>query len=365
MFIIQRTRVASVAAAVFAAAALAAPAAAAERLTDKDMKQLIERIDNERDRFEDQLDGKVKTSIIRNAAGETDVTKYLDDFQDNVQKLKDRYTTSYAAGAEATTVLRQASEIKRFMATQPAGFDGASEWNRLEASLGELAAAYSTTLPIPEGQQARRLNDAEVRAAANGVAKSADQFKKALDASLKADTSVDKARARRRSRSTASKRTRNLASASATAGRRPPRPRRCWSGPRPCGGDGGPHAPGPPRRRGRGAAVSAPWHKCSLAGLVGRISARRAFLDGREGARRAASGRVEATSWPPCASRSIGRSPPRPSPAAVVTKGSNTCSSRSAECPIRSSRYRRSESAHVVRSAGGRRSARAPSPRSR
>ena len=153
MHIIQRTRVASVAAAVFAAAALTAPVASAERLTDKDMRQLIERIDNERDRFEDQLDGKVKSSIIRNAAGETDVTKYLDDFQDKVQKLKDRYTTSYAAGAEVTTVLRQASEIKRFMATQPAGFDGASEWNRLEASLGELAAAYSTTCRCPRGSR--------------------------------------------------------------------------------------------------------------------------------------------------------------------------------------------------------------------
>ena len=43
--------------AVFTAMLWTTPAAAADRLSDKDVKALIERIDNERDRFEDQLDG--------------------------------------------------------------------------------------------------------------------------------------------------------------------------------------------------------------------------------------------------------------------------------------------------------------------
>ena len=60
----------------------------ADRLTDKDVKQLLERIDDERDRFEDQLDGKLKRSIIRGPGGEVNVEKYLDDLQENVDKLK-------------------------------------------------------------------------------------------------------------------------------------------------------------------------------------------------------------------------------------------------------------------------------------
>ena len=172
---------------------LAVPAGAAERPTDKDVKQLIERINHERDRFEDQLDGKLKRSIIRGPGGEVDVERYLDDLQDNVNKLKERFSSSYAASAEATTVLRQGSDIQRYMVTLPPNFDGASEWNRLSASLGNLAAAYATTFPIADGQQARRLNDTEVKKAVEDLGKGADRFKRELDSSLKKDKTIDKA----------------------------------------------------------------------------------------------------------------------------------------------------------------------------
>ena len=185
-------RIAVGACASFLASLLFAPVASAERLTDKDCKQLLERIDNERDRFEDQLDGTLKRSIIRGPGGEVNVEKYLDDLQENVDKLKDRFTPQYAASAEVTTVLRQASDIQRYMSTLPPDFDGASEWNRLAASLGELAANYGTTLPLPEGQQARRINDGELRKSLDDIAKGADRFKKELDSSLKMDKTIDK-----------------------------------------------------------------------------------------------------------------------------------------------------------------------------
>jgi rubrerythrin len=187
------TRISLAACTALIAALLPAPVAAAERLNDKDVKQLIDRIDNERDRFEDQLDGKLKRSIIRGAGQEVNVEKYLDDLQENVDKLKGRLTPQYAASAEVTAILRQGTDIQRFMATQPANLDGSSEWNRLAASLGDLATAYATTFPIADGQQARRMNDAEVRKVAGDLAKSADHFKKELDASLKTDATVDKA----------------------------------------------------------------------------------------------------------------------------------------------------------------------------
>jgi hypothetical protein len=71
------------------------------------------------------------------------------------------------------------------MATQAANLDGASEWNRLSSSFGELAAAYGVSFPIADGQQARRANDAEVRKMADELAKGVDGFKHALDASLR------------------------------------------------------------------------------------------------------------------------------------------------------------------------------------
>jgi len=178
---------------VLVSGCLAVPAASAERLTDKDVKNLLEKIDQERDRFEDQLDGTLKRSILRGPGGEVNVERYLDDLQENVDRLKERFTPQYAASAEATTVLRQGADIQRFMSTQPANLDGASEWNRLSSSLGALAAAYGSIFPLADGAQARRLNDREVRKSAEALAKGADRFKKDLDAALKKDKTVDKA----------------------------------------------------------------------------------------------------------------------------------------------------------------------------
>jgi hypothetical protein len=179
-------------AAAVATTLIASPTFAAERKSDRDVKELLERIDHERDRFEDQLDGKLKRSIIRGPGGEINVERYLDDLQENVDKLKGRFTPAYAASAEVTTVLRQASDIHQYMSALPPNFDGSSEWNRLASSFGELAAAYGTTLPIPQDRQARRMNDAEVQKTADDLGKGAERFRKELDSSLKKDKTIDK-----------------------------------------------------------------------------------------------------------------------------------------------------------------------------
>ncbi len=184
-------RLMTAAGAVLVAALVAMPVVSADRLPDKDVKALLERIDNERDRFEDQLDGKIKSSILRGAGGEVHVERFLDDLQENVDRLNERFKSDYAASAEATTVLRQGTDIQRFMAKQPPNLDGASEWNRLASSLGELAKVYATTFPLPEDQQARRFNDREVEKVASELAKSADQFKKDLESALKTNTTID------------------------------------------------------------------------------------------------------------------------------------------------------------------------------
>jgi hypothetical protein len=184
-------RIVTTAGAVLAAMLVAMPAAAADRLPDKDVKALLERIDNERDRFEDQLDGKTKGSILRSGAGEVNVERFLDDLQANVDRLNERFNSDYAASAEVTTVLRQGTDIQRFMVKQPPNFDGASEWNRLASSLGELARIYATTFPLPADQQARRYNDREVQKIASELANGADQFKKDLESALKTNTTID------------------------------------------------------------------------------------------------------------------------------------------------------------------------------
>src|SRR5262245_63854450 len=94
---------------LIACALSASPLAAADRLTDKDVKALVERIDDGRSRFKDALDDKIKKNILRGPSGEVDVDKFLDDFKDNIGRLKDRLKPEYSASTEAQTVLDRKS----------------------------------------------------------------------------------------------------------------------------------------------------------------------------------------------------------------------------------------------------------------
>jgi len=178
--------------ALITAALFVSPLHAADRLTDKDVKALVERIDDGRSRFKDALDDKIKKEILRGPSGEVDVDKFLDDFKDNIERLRDRIKPEYAASAEAQAVLHQASQIDNFFRQQPAGTKGESEWNRMAGDLKTLAMAYGTSFPLPENAQVRRLGDREVAGALESLSKSAGSMKKTLDDELKKDPTVDK-----------------------------------------------------------------------------------------------------------------------------------------------------------------------------
>lgn len=153
----------------------------APRLSDKDVKALIEQIDQNRDKFKDNLDSSIKDAKLRGPSGEVDVSKFLDDYKDNVDKMKDRFNDEYSASAEVATVLHQATLIDRRMKDSSPTIKGRSEWDREAASLNSLAAAYGTTFPTPDSAPVRRMNDKETAASAEALGKAADHFKDSVD----------------------------------------------------------------------------------------------------------------------------------------------------------------------------------------
>jgi hypothetical protein len=169
------------------------PVLAADRLTDRDVKDLVARIEQGRDRFDDALDDKLKNSIQRGPSGEVNVKQFLNDFQESIDRLEERLKPEYAASSEAGALLRQASGIDRFFRQQPPGTRGESEWNKLATDLKTLAAAYGTDFPLPENATARRVGDRELAGAADEVAKAGDRLKDSLNTDLKKDPSVDQA----------------------------------------------------------------------------------------------------------------------------------------------------------------------------
>jgi len=144
---------------------------AADRLADRDVKALVARIEQGRDRFDDALDGKLKRSIVRGPGGEVNVEDFLNDFQKNIDRVEERLKPDYAASAEVATLLQQASTVHRFFRQQPPRTKGESEWNRLETDFKALAGAYATDFPLTENSTVRRIGDGELAASLDELSK--------------------------------------------------------------------------------------------------------------------------------------------------------------------------------------------------
>lgn len=167
---------------------LTAPVAPAQdvRLSDAEVRQLIERLDRSRDRFERALDSDVKRSIIRGPRVEVNVGQFLDDLKRDIKAVKDRYKANYAASQEVLKVLRSCTDIDDYVSRQPGNFKGRSEWDAMAADLRRLATAYGTTFPLPGDGTARRMTDAEVATTAAQVATNAKAFRNQAKKAMRA-----------------------------------------------------------------------------------------------------------------------------------------------------------------------------------
>jgi hypothetical protein len=162
--------------------ASAATAQTGERLSDKDVKDLVHEVDTGRDKFEGNLDGSFKGSTLRSPTGETKVSVALQVYQDSTKKLQHGFTPDYSASSEAATVLRESMRIDAFMKGPSAPAKGRLEWDRQVVNLKRLAEAYGTTFPLPEAAAVRRFNDKEAADMAGAVVTQADLLKRAVDA---------------------------------------------------------------------------------------------------------------------------------------------------------------------------------------
>ena len=143
--------------AVAALGSMCVPVLAQERLNDKDVKALVSRVETGRDKFDNAIDNDLKNKVIRGPNGEVDVEHFLNDFQQNIDKVEERLKSNYAASTEVATLLRQATIIEAFFRQQAPGTKGESEWNRLAADLSTLAGAYGAVVPLSEHATVRRM----------------------------------------------------------------------------------------------------------------------------------------------------------------------------------------------------------------
>jgi hypothetical protein len=179
-------------AAFFLALALPAAAAGADRLTDEQVKKLIEDIDQGYDSWKRGLEKEnLDDAVITTADRSIKVKAFLKDFESDIDVVKGRFKPTHAASIEVLSLLRRGSDVE--LRNRRQGLTPSSEWSALGAKLSALAAAYAVGWPIESmNVQAVRLNDAELAARVQQMEKSAKQLRGQAEKAAKANKSIDK-----------------------------------------------------------------------------------------------------------------------------------------------------------------------------
>ena len=131
----------------------AVAAQSVNRLSEKEMKDLLSRIDKQAATFRDSLKSALDHSRIDDSKQEDRINDFVKGFEDATEKLKHHYNDKNTASSDAEEVLRRAARIDNFMERHSLSPRTESDWAALRQSLDTLAEAYSVSWSWSERRQ--------------------------------------------------------------------------------------------------------------------------------------------------------------------------------------------------------------------
>ena len=168
-------------------------AAGAERMTDEQVKKLIEDIDAGYRTWKQDLEkGNLDDAVITSAERTVKIKDLLKDFGKEIDVLKGRFKPDHAASLEVMALLRRGSDVELHNRRQ--GRARSSAWTPLASKLEALAHAYELAWPVESmNVQAVRLNDGELAGKVKQMEDAAKQLQGETEKAAKSNKSIDKA----------------------------------------------------------------------------------------------------------------------------------------------------------------------------
>jgi hypothetical protein len=112
-------------------------------LNDRQMQQLLRRIETSTDRFSNLLPNALDRSRLNNTEREDEVNRLVTDFENATDLLKDRFNRRESTQTDAEMVLQRGSLINTFMRNHQLDYRTESAWTQVRNQLNQLATAYS------------------------------------------------------------------------------------------------------------------------------------------------------------------------------------------------------------------------------
>lgn len=179
-------RVWIVLAAIGVAFAGVATADQGRRMTDKEVKKLMETVEKDVERFNKAVDSQYRKATLRTATGEVDIGAYLKNLKEHAKRMKDRFDSKYAAAPEVLTFLRHAQPVEARRSRGETLFGAETEWPRLSGDVARLSAEYGVRWGTdPAAWNPRRVNDDELERVLKSLQKDVGTFRKGLDGAAK------------------------------------------------------------------------------------------------------------------------------------------------------------------------------------
>jgi hypothetical protein len=115
------------------------------RVSDKQVEELIHRIEAQSDVFRKSLDTALDRSRLDGTRREDDINAFVKDFYKETKRLHEHFDSHKSTASDVQTVLNQAAQIDQFMRRNRLKRDQEAqrEWVQLRTDLDELAQLYN------------------------------------------------------------------------------------------------------------------------------------------------------------------------------------------------------------------------------
>lgn len=115
------------------------------RVSDKEVEDIIHRLESQSDRFRKSLDSALDKSRFNGTRREDDINAFVKDFYKETKTLHDHFDSHKSTATDVQTVLDRAAQIDQFMRRNRLKKDAQQDWTVLRAYLDELARVYNVT----------------------------------------------------------------------------------------------------------------------------------------------------------------------------------------------------------------------------
>ena len=108
----------------------------------EDVGRLLHQLESDTDRFSKTLDNAMDHSSLNGTAQEGEMTRYVKDFEDAVDHLKDKYEDREYASVAAQDVLSRARLINKFLKENRLDAATQTDWASVKMDINRIARVY-------------------------------------------------------------------------------------------------------------------------------------------------------------------------------------------------------------------------------